>query len=756
MMRMLPSVRPFVELGSGSVVRNLDVFFRRVLCCMSFVVITGASMAGHSKDLAPGFGELKSEAWLEVPDGDRATAWVNTQNHRVDRQLAQDPVYREYFDQTSAINQNPGRVLAATSFLQHEWVYALWQDEAHPRGLWRRVQIEAWRGPNPNWETLLDVDALAKSEGKDWLVYGIARFSAERPSRCMLMLSNGGGHVEEWREFDLDKKAFVPGGFIVPESKQTTLVWRGENALLVSTDVGPDSVSSSTGAPVTARLWLRGQPITAAREVFRAPEGYDWVLVSMAADNTGNALFFASATDSSGAEYYWKLEDSGTSLRMTLPPKSRLHAAVHHGEIVVSLQSDWDVDGKRWKAGSLISMPVSDSTKVSPHVRLMMKPSDFRQTISEIQVTRYGVLAYGTWNVRGRLWALTFDGSRWRHRRVNLPDYGVVQPAFFGTVNPDGYASTENFLDPPTVYKINAENGGIEIQRSDEAQFDSHGMTVEQLDAVSSDGARVPYFLVRSKKIKFDGETPTLLQGYGAYGGSQRPYYSGVLGRLWLSRGGAFVLANIRGGSEYGASWHVTKTQRRLTYDDFTAVAEDLIHRGITSPKKLGIWGYSAGGLLAGVTLTQRPDLINAAVLLAPPLDLLRMDLMIGGVAQQAPEFGSPDIPEERAFLEKTSPYQNLHKVEGFPEPLIISSSTDDNVYPGQPRRFAAKIEALGMPFLYFETHEGGHGLAFTPEQRARLEALEYTYLAMRLMSDGKNAATQNDLLGPTDTGKSR
>lgn len=671
-----------------------------------------------------------SLAWLEEVEGKRALEWVQTQNERSLKQLTEDPRYQRYYDTAIAIAQDKNRIPAATVFdgwLYDGWVYNLWQDETHPRGLFRRAPLDSYKKPAPAWQTLLDVDALAQAEDRSWELRSPV-FLPPHGRRCMIGLVDGGKDAITYREFDLERRAFLQDGFVLPEARSWSLFWNHENTLLVATDWGAGSLTS-TGSPFIVRQWSRGQPLSAAKEVFRDKAG---VGLQHFTDETRERVTVVSESDAQRRMKYWTLDPSGQREQMMLPPHAQL-SALHRGEWVFSIKEDWTIGGKTWKSGSLLSVPATQVASSSPPtVRLLMAPGP-REAIGRTDGTRDGVLVISYSNARGQLLRFTFEGERWSRQRVPLPDDGTINLVMSDPAEGTTFVRYESFLQPPTVYAVDVAANRATPIKSLPPQFDANRYVTEQLEATSRDGTRVSYFLVRPKTFKANGRAPTLMHGYGYQGFSQFPYYSGFLGRLWLDEGGVYVLANIRGGGEFGPAWHVTKTQRQLVYDDFIAVAEGLIRRRITSPRHLGIRGMSAGGLLMGVMLTQRPDLFNAAVVEVPVLDLLD-DNLLGGRARFAVELGSLDIPEERAFLERTSPYQNLRKRDDFPVPFLVTSTTDEKAHPAFARKFGAKMEALGMPFLYYESAEGGHNVWSTPQQHAMYEALFYTYLAQQLM----------------------
>lgn len=687
-----------------------------------FLLITTALLVNAASQQSDRF------AWLEEIKGERALAWVQSQNERTLKQLASDPRYQQYYDVALAIALDKNRIPASTIFdgwLFNGWVYNLWQDENNARGLWRRARLDSYKTPVPTWQVLLDIDALAKSEDRAWELHSPV-FLPPNGNRCMIGLLQGGMDATAYREFDFERVAFVPDGFVLPETKGLSLVWKDRNTLLVAMDgaAPPDENSM-----FVVKEWRREQPLSEAKVLFR---GRNSIVLQDYTDQNGHQLLVLTESGALRQKTYWKLDANGQRTQIMLPPQAQLFA-LHRGEWVFSINEDWSSGTMKWKGGSLLSVPEAQATASLPSTfRLLMTPGP-SEIVVRTDSTRDGLLAISYSNVRGQLFSFTLKDERWIRQRVLLPDNGTINFAMSDPSSDTAFVRFESFLQPPTVYAIDVAANRAEPVKTLPPQFDAENYIAEQLEASSRDKTRVPYFIVRPKALKKNGQAPTLIHGYGYQGFPQFPYYSGFLGRLWLDQGGVYVLANIRGGGEFGASWHVTKTQRQKVYDDFIAVAEDLIRRKVTSPPHLGIEGMSAGGLLMGVMITQRPDLFNAAVIEVPILDLLN-DNLLGGRERFAAELGSLNIPEERAFLEQTSPYQNLKKREDFLVPFLVTSTTDEKAHPAFARKFAAKMESLGMPFLFYESADGGHNIWSTPQQQAMYKAMFYSYLAQQLM----------------------
>jgi prolyl oligopeptidase len=450
-------------------------------------------------------------------------------------------------------------------------------------------------------------------------------------------------------------------------------------------------------------------------------------------DVNGEALSIVHNTEWDGRRSDWLMDSEGGLQRMTLPSKDQ-GIALHRGQYIMTLREDWTVSGRTFPAGALISVALDGITGAAPKVQTLRVP-EARAAIYDVQTTRSGVLVSSSENVNGRLEMFELRNGHWQRHSIAMPDHGTIRIVMADSRSGAAFVTYQSLLRPVTLYAMDTAANRVRTLRSEGAPRGEDRFVTEQFEAVSGDGTQIPYFVVRTRELRYDGSSPTLMRGYGGFGFPQYPVYSATVRRLWLEQGGTYVLANIRGGGEFGPAWHkaAVKTKRQRAYDDFIAVAEDLMRRKITSPRRLGIEGMSNGGLLVGVMLNQRPELFHAAVAKVPALDLLRLDLIRGG-AYNANEFGSPDIPEERAFLEQTSPYQNLRSRPDFPVPLLMTATNDDNVHPALARKYAAKVQKLGMQVFYYESEEGGHSANITPAGRAQNDAIEYVYLARALI----------------------
>ncbi len=657
--------------------------------------------------------------WLEEIEGERALAWVREQNARSLAALEGDARYPALYADALAIANNRDRL--ALGGVQDGHYYNFWQDETHVRGIWRRATLQSYASGNPQWATLLDVDALARAENANWVFKGADCLE----NRCMIALSDGGRDAVEWREFDIGARAFVDGGFVAPTAK-SSVAWQDADTLLIATDWGEGSMTESGYAFIVKR-WRRGTPLASAVEVMRGQPSDVGVFAAVLEDTDGARLPVAIEADTFFESKTWRL-DGAAPQRISLPAKATVQG-LFRGHVVFTLEEAWN----GLPQGALAAYPLAETGAANPRAQALFAPGP-RQSIEGVAITRDAVLVAGFENVRGRLLRLTHEGGAWRQTSVDLPTTGSIGFAGASPTESAAFATYEDYITPPTLYALEQNATSARTIRSLPPLFDASRYVSEQFEAVSADGVRVPYFVIRARDLQFNGRNPTLLYAYGGFQVSMTPGYSANVGKLWLDRGGVYVMANIRGGGEFGPAWHQAglKTNRQVIYDDFYAVERDLVARGITSPRHLGIQGGSNGGLLMGVMLNQHPEMINAAVVQVPLLDMLRYDQLLAG-ASWVDEYGSPSVPEERAFLETISPYQNLRAREDFPLPFVLTSTKDDRVHPGHARKYVARMIELGMPVLYYENIDGGHSAAANLNEAARRRALEYTYLLQRL-----------------------
>jgi prolyl oligopeptidase len=671
--------------------------------------------------------------WLEEVEGERAMAWVNEHNTRSLGVLQGDPRYEGLHDQALALVQARDRI-PAPGFTHDGHIDNFWQDAAHVRGIWRRTTVDSYRTDAPEWETILDLDALSTAEGKNWVYKGASCLPPEE-RLCLISLSDGGKDAVVVREFDSVSRTFVDGGFELPESKGG-VTWVDADTLLIARDFGEGTLTSS-GYPMIVKRLKRGQSIDQAETLFTGQPSDVSVGGGVLRDADGA---IQAVIINRGVSFYESethlLNADGTTTRLQLPAKSDINALVQ-GQLVVTTNQDWTApSGQEFRTGDVFAWNLDAwLADQSAPARLIIRPGA-RESVEGINATRNKLVVALYENVRGAAYVYTPNPSgEWARTRLDLPANSTVGLGSASEQDDRIFVSVAGYLSPSTLSLVDAATGEMAQVKTIPPKFDASGMTVEQFEARSADGTMIPYFVVHKTDMPLDGTNATLLYGYGGFQSSMLPGYSPTVGKLWLERGGVYVVANTRGGGEFGPNWHEAALQenRQRAHEDFQAVASDLIARNITSQPHLGIMGGSQGGLFMGAMLTQRPDLINAAVIQVPLFDMFRFHRLLAGASWRA-EYGDPDIPEQRAWIGEYSPYQNLRAGQPYPEVFIHTSTKDDRVHPGHARKAAARLEELGYPVLFYENTDGGHAAGANLRETARRIALEYTYLTRRLM----------------------
>ena len=660
--------------------------------------------------------------------------WVRAENVKTLAVLASDPRYEKLFEEALTIAEAKDRI-PAPEFVSGQ-IANFWQDADHVRGLWRRTTLESYESDAPQWTTVLDLDALAKSEKANWVWKG-ADFDQPQERRCMMDLSDGGEDAVTAREFDFAAAQFVENGFDLPRAKQRN-AWENENTLLVAYALNPEELTES-GYPYIVRRIKRGQTIETATEVFRGKKsdgGYGVTPVVMV-DGAGHraTLIERPLTTFEFEEYL--VRDAGIA-KLAIPRKVRIEAMVA-GKLIMVIEEDWMSESGKVSQGSVVAVDLQEAGQnpnvIKPVVVYAPGP---RESVGGIAATRDALVMTTLDNVRGRafIYHVAADGT-WSRRQLDVPDNVSVNIADADLHGDVVLLDVSGFLQPESVWLAKTDSQTLKQIKTLPEKFDASRDVVEQFEATSSDGVKIPYFIVHPKDMKLDASNPTILYAYGGFQQSLTPRYSGLIGKLWLERGGVFVVANIRGGGEFGPAWHEAglKTHRQIIYDDFAAVARDLMARKITSPRRLGIQGGSNGGLLMGVEFTQHPELWNAVDIQVPLLDMERYEKIAAGTSWVG-EFGSMSNPKEAAFLKSISPYANLRRGQSYPQALIWTTSKDDRVGPQHARKFAARLAEYGIPYYFYEVTEGGHGSGANIKERVRTTALEMTYFTRKLMDE--------------------
>ncbi len=669
--------------------------------------------------------------WLEDILGDEAIAQVKAWNQVTLAEMEADPRFATM--QAKALEALTSDARLATGEIRGKDLYNFWQDPQHVRGIWRRTPLKAYLAGAPTWETLLDIDALAASEGENWIWHGAT--CAPKSDRCLISLSEGGKDAHVVREFDRATKAFVPDGFTLPEAK-SDVVFLDEDTVLLGTDTGAGSLTDS-GYPRLARRWTRGQAPADAEVLLEGEAGDVSVSAILPRHRKASRVLLARSRTFYDQDL-WVLRDDGTKEQLPLPERAWPHG-LFGDQLIVELHRDWSHQGTDYAQGELIALDLD--TMAAERVYTPAEGA----AIEGVHVGKSSIFVARLEDVKGGLVRFRRGKTGWTPTPIALPDNGQVSIAAGSDDRDDLLVTFESLTKPVTLFHVDTKDAVHELQALP-ATYDASDVVVEQRFATSADGTRVPYFLMARKDVLEGGPAPTIQYGYGGFLASilptyfrdeARPQHGAFAGPLWVKDGGVLVLSNIRGGGEYGSAWHEAALvhDRNKAYEDFFAIGEQLVADGVTTPEQLGAIGRSNGGLLMGVVFTQRPDLYAAVDCGVPLLDMLRYHQLLAG-ASWVGEYGSPDIPEERENLLGISPYHNLDPEADYPRILFYTSTRDDRVHPGHARKMAAALESMGMPFYYWENIEGGHGGVANQEQAALRIALEFLYFKKELGLD--------------------
>ena len=673
--------------------------------------------------------------WLEEIQGERALAKVDQWNADTEAVLTDQPEYplakawaKQILDDT--------RQIALPDAIQGDMVTNLWRDADNPRGLWRIASLESYMAGAPEWRVLIDVDKLGEDEGQSWVWHG-ANCLAPDYARCLIALSPGGTDADVVREFDVTTGRFVDGGFSLPEAK-SNVAWFDEDTLFVGTDEGEGSLTDS-GYPRLVKLWDRGTDFSTARQIAEGEQA-DISASGFSVLDGDTRWRFVNRSPSFWTNQISLVKEDGSTVPLPLPEDAEFEAVLN-GLVIAKLNSALETTGGTEEPGALVAwslQSVLDGSDPAPFA--VFRPSD-TQAIEEGAASETKLWVKVLDDVSGKLIELSPGQSGWTARDMELPANSTVQIAETSGTGDTAFVTVESMLTPPTLYAVPSEGEAVAIA-SEPAQFDASKLTVEQKFATSKDGTKVPYYLVRPKDAQ--GPLPTLIHAYGGFRAAQtpkyltaEPYRSGPLGLFWVESGNAYVLANIRGGGEYGPRWHedALREKRQNSFDDFHAVADDLVASRLTTPGHIAASGRSNGGVLVGAVANQRPDLYGAIISGSPLIDMRRYNKLLAGASWMA-EYGNPDVPEDWAFMKEWSPYQNMSDGPDVPAAFYYLSTLDDRVHPGHARKAAAKHEAYGQTFYYHEYREGGHSVGSDHEEDAKRAALLLSYLNREIGKD--------------------
>lgn len=663
--------------------------------------------------------------WLEELDSAAALTWVKQQNESTIARYASSDAFADAKAKLVRIYNSKEKIPHVRK--RGHYCYNLWRDPKHRRGLWRRTTLNSWKTDEPQWDTILDLDALNRNEKENWVWKG-ASFLSPNYERCLVHLSRGGADATEIREFDVEQREFVADGFYLPESKNR-LYWIDDSATYVGTDFGKGSLTAS-GYPRIAKRWQRGTPLAHAELVFEG-ERSDVAVVAWRHDRPGSERDLVRRTIKSFNTRVWEVTQSG--LQEFQKP---LDAAIQFFKrwVLLRLRSDWQIDGKRYNAGSVIVADCAEFKAGRPHFDVLFEPSE-TCALRHVFSTRDQIVLAILDNVNTRIRVLSPSGTNWQAAEIDGLPAGtrVTASPVDARQSNDLWLNVSGYLTPSSVW-IKSANAAPQRLKQSRRWFDDERFVVEQFFATSNDGTRVPYFQIGTKDVATQGGAPTLLYGYGGFEVSKLPAYQSAVGVGWLERGGVYVVANIRGGGEFGPRWHQSalRENRHRAYDDFLAVAKDLIERGVTTPQTLGIRGGSNGGLLVGNMYTQYPQYFGAVVCAVPLLDMRRYHKLHAGASWMA-EYGDPDIPQDWAFIKTFSPYHNINPDVQYPPLLLTTSTRDDRVHPAHARKMAHALQALNKDVSFYENVEGGHGGAADLAQSSFMTELGYTFMWQNL-----------------------
>jgi len=692
---------------------------KAIQCCLFFLFLFSLNQSVISSNLDP-------YLWLEEVEGKKSLAWVEEQNEETFTRYTETNAFKEKYERIKKELNDDERIPSA--YYQNGEMYNFWRDEKNVRGVWRKTSFKSYLKDEPIWENILDIDQLANDEGINWLYKG-ADCLAPEYKRCLIRLSDGGTDAVTIREFDLEEKKFVKDGFNTYPSKQNAS-WINEDQILIGADFGEGTMNES-GYPMQVKLWNRGEPLEEAKIFFSGSyeKIFNFPFVSIRPDGKYYGIIEGPTFFSEVLHLF----DGEKLIKINLPQMIDIHGFFNES-LILSIEEDWEI----FKSGSLLEINVNSLLANSideSDVKIIFEP-DGQRFISGVSIGKHQLMVSMLENVNGKITRFMKKDDRWDSKDIEGFQNSTMNIYGQDVWSDNSFISVSNFLEPSSIYHA-SDGADYKKIKSRKNSIDPEKYRVEQNFVSSADGTSIPYFLISRKDINLDGKNPTILYGYGGFQISKPPsYLGGSIAEYWLNSGGVYVVSNIRGGGEYGPAWHQSalKENRQRAYDDFIAIAIDLIEKGITSKDHLGIEGRSNGGLLVGATFTQRPDLFNAVICGVPLLDMYRYDKLLAG-ASWVDEYGDPDNPEEWEFIRKYSPYQNLKKGTEYPEVFFYTSTKDDRVHPGHARKMAKKMTDMGSPIVYYENTEGGHAGTSNIDQFSFLLALQLAYLEDKLMN---------------------
>ena len=661
--------------------------------------------------------------WLEDVEGKEALQWVESQNELTKERYSQaetfDETYNYLLDDYNSVDRIP------FPSIRGQYIYNFWRDKNNIRGIWRRTSLESYQNDAPEWETVIDVDLLANEENKNWVWRG-ANCLGPDFKKCLVSLSDGGKDASVLREYDIETKTFVEDGFFAPEAKQYS-DWINEDQVLIATDFGEGTLNES-GYARQVRLWNRGDNLLSSEILFEG--GYQDIFSFPFSEIRPDGNYFGVLE---GPTFFTKilhLYSNDKLIKVDLPLKVDIYGT-YQNLLLISIAEEW----LGFAIGSLLAVNIEDALAqniTSKSVKMLFEPTD-TSFLRSVSIGKDQILVNTLDNIKGKITHFKKIGKTWFESNLRGFDEDMLSISASDNWSNITFIGSESFTQPTGLY-FSEDSEEFKKIKSLPRKFDPSVYEVNQFFSQSKDGTEIPYFQISRNDMVLNSSNPTLLYGYGGFEISLTPSYLSAFSRKWLDQGGVYVIANIRGGGEYGPKWHQSalKANRQRAYDDFISIAEDLISKGVTSPKNLGIRGGSNGGLLVGAVVTQRPDLFNAVICAVPLLDMYRYDKLLAG-ASWVDEYGDPDNEDEWEFIKKYSPYQNVFPNREYPEIYFYTSTKDDRVHPGHARKMAKKMLDQGHKIIYYENVEGGHSAASNYEQSAFMSALQLEYLNDKL-----------------------
>ncbi|MBL7671015.1 MAG: S9 family peptidase [Bdellovibrionaceae bacterium] len=659
-------------------------------------------------------------------NGRKAQKWVNSQNERTIKSYGGDKDFEKVYGEILKKENNEDRLFEGE--IRGDYYYQCYSDKDHSLGLWRRTKLSAYFAQQEEWETLLDLDDLSKKENTR---YKLQSVSCLRPSneRCLLKLSISGADASVVREFDLKKKALVETGFNILKPFKHDFHWRDLNSILVTSDFGAGSISKANYG-LQVRLWKRGESLERSKLVYSAKQDAVGVFFDNKNIVPGEPIILGDYSDFR-QKTYRVFRDGSFDTKIDLPSNAEI-VAIFKNKIIAKLLGPWLNGNEEIVDGSLIGLTLKSGTNNSI-VSVILRPGN-HEVVRSVVASGEKLWVHLLKDLKNSLVAMDFEDGQWRTQKYVIDSDGTFYLDSVSSDRDSFFIYEENFLSPKKQFYVESFRRAPALVRASPDTFRSVGKITTLEWARSRDGTRVPYYLIRSSAFEFDGKNPTLIFGYGAADDMNLPWYLGNVGKAWIEKGGVFINAILRGGGELGPSWRTSgyKHDKQHTFDDLIAIAEDLVEKKVTSPRKLGIYGTSWGGLLVSASFIQRPELFGAVGALMPMEDMLNFTLLPIGESWTG-EFGDPRNETDYKVLSAYSPYHHVSKDIAYPPILFVSSTNDDRMHTAHARRMAAKMIDQKHDAYYFETDEGGHGGSSTNEAFAKRWATIFRFFQKTL-----------------------